>query len=115
MNDKVELSYRKEDTPEAVIICLEGEIDCTHSNALSELLSTTRESNPKNLILDLSQVGYIDSSGLGVLVTERMRWVKQGHEFRLCSPRPAVQTVLRTSHLDHLFNVYPTREAALAE
>ncbi len=109
------LSHQIEDTPEAIILCLQGEIDCTHSNELSELLRTTRESTPRNLVIDLSEVKYIDSSGLGVLVSERTRWVKQGYRFRLCCLNPAVQTLLQTSHLDHFFEIYPTREAALQE
>ena len=115
MTDEVELTYRSEDTPGAVVICLKGEIDCTHSNELTEWLKATQESARKDVVIDLSEVDYIDSSGLGALVGERMRCLKQGRRFRLCSPKPVVQTVLQTSRLDHYFDVYPTREAALAE
>jgi len=113
VTEEAQLSHRIEETPEVLVLCLKGEIDCTHSNELSELLSDLRQSAPKNLVVDLSEVEYIDSSGLGVLVSERMRWVKQGQHFRLCHPNSAVQTVLQTSHLDHFFEIYPTREAAL--
>ena len=115
MAQDAELTYRCEDTPGAMVVCLKGEIDCTHSNEMIEWLKTTRESAKKNIVIDLSEVDYIDSSGLGALVGERMRCLKHGHHFRLCNPKPIVQTVFQTSRLDHYFDIYPTREAALAE
>jgi len=115
VSENDQLSHKTEDKPEAVILYLSGEIDSTHSNELSELLTATREATKKNLIIDLTEVKYIDSAGLGVLVSEHTRWVKRGSQFRLCNPNLTVQTVLQTSHLDHFFDIYPSQEEALQE
>jgi anti-sigma B factor antagonist len=106
-------TYQQENRPEAVVVHLGGCVDCTQTNRLVELFQETREKADKDVIIELSDLTYIDSAGLGTLVAERSRWVRKGLQFRLCSPIPAVNSVFRSSHLDRLFEIHPTLEAAL--
>lgn len=65
----------------------------------------------KNIVLDLSALGTIDSVGVNALVTVRRR-AAQDTRIALCGLCPAIMTVARVCHLHEIFDVYTTFEAA---
>ena len=116
MGDGSELSCVTTQKDDVVIVALTGAIDCTHSNILSGVLAKTREQqHPKRIILDMSRVNYVDSSGLGILVAERSRSVKARIDFRLCGLAGAVLGVFRMAHLDRLFELYDSTDQAMED
>jgi anti-sigma B factor antagonist len=66
------------------------------------------------IYMDMSEVGYIDSSGLAVLIDAMQRIANYGGKFGLIALRPAVRTVLEIARLDQVFRVYPDRASAVA-
>src|ERR1043166_1608750 len=96
------------------VLPLEGEIDLHVSANVSESLRTMIEKKPKQLIVDLAQVSYIDSSGLAALI-EGMQNVQQyGGTFALVSLQEPVRTIFEIARLDQVFRIYPDVNAALA-
>ena len=66
-----------------------------------DLLSKIRQSQVRGVVIDLSDVGFIDSTGLGVLVGLLKRTRTQGGDLRLVSTRPSLRKVLELTGLDH--------------
>ena len=65
------------------------------------------------LILDLSGLEHLDSTAVGVLVGGLKRFEAQGRRFFLVNPRERVLSVFRITHLDSVFRVFPTVDAAV--
>jgi anti-sigma B factor antagonist len=65
-------------------------------------------------VIDFSKTGYIDSSGLGVLVSLSKKIREQGGELRLAGLNADLQTLFELTKLDTLFAITGTAEEALA-
>ncbi|MBY0514887.1 MAG: STAS domain-containing protein, partial [Gemmataceae bacterium] len=66
------------------------------------------------LVLDLSRVQFVDSSGCGALIAGNRKFHEAGGELRLCNPTTAVKTVLVIARLNRVLNLHDSREHALA-
>ena len=66
------------------------------------------------VVLDLSQVGFIPSLGLGTLVMLMRNLKKNGQRFLLVGVQPEVRTVFAITRLDKLFEMHANLEAALS-
>ena len=100
--------------PEPNIISLEGEIDLHESPNVRESLRPLIENKIPRIYIDMTEVRYIDSSGLAVLIDAMQRIANYGGKFGLINIRPAVRTVLEIARLDAVFRVYPDRAAAIS-
>jgi anti-sigma B factor antagonist len=68
-----------------------------------------------NCVIDLSQVRYISSSGIGVLITILTKMRNAGGEVFLSSPSEHVKKLLIITKLNNIFNVFETLEEALEQ
>ena len=66
------------------------------------------------VLLDLSEVEFLDSSGLGAVVAARKLLGKR-YRLALAGLQPAVEKVLRLTHMDRVFPIYATSDAFLAD
>ena len=98
--------------PEPSIISLEGEIDLHESPNVRESLKPLIEKKAPRIYVDMTEVTYIDSSGLAVLIDAMLRIANYGGKFGLIAIRPAVRTVLEIARLDQVFRVYADRATA---
>lgn len=74
--------------------------------------STLREQDLKSVIVDLSGVPYMDSAGLGVLLSHFAHSQRHGTRYALVGITPRVLTVFEITHTDTLLPIYPTQEDA---
>ena len=96
------------------VLPLEGEIDLHVSPIVTASLKLMIEKKPRQLIVDLSRVTYIDSSGLAALI-EGMQNVEQyGGKFALAGLPETVRTIFEIARLDQVFQIFPDVDAALA-
>jgi anti-anti-sigma factor len=65
------------------VIPLEGEIDLHISPRIATTLNAAVKAKPRNLVIDMGNVSYIDSSGLAVLIEAMQRVEKYGGKFAL--------------------------------
>ena len=65
------------------------------------------------ILLDLSEVEFLDSSGLGAVVAAR-KILGSDRTLALAGLQPAVDKVLRLTHMDRVFPIYPDTETFLA-
>lgn len=104
-----------EPTREVAVVSVEGEVDMSSSpevrNALTPLLRPGR----KAVVIDLSQVQYMDSSGIATMVEGLQHSMKQGIHFRLSALSPPVRDVFELARLTALFHIYPTTEEATSD
>ena len=98
---------------DAVVVAAAGEITIRESPDLHKSLVEVCNRRPKKLVIDLSQVKHIDSSGVGTLV-EAFRRVKQANG-RMClvGMTDMVRGVFEITKLDQFFSVFDTEEEAL--
>jgi len=98
---------------EALIIAFEGEVDLEHSPKAREVLLAGVKQD-KSILVDLSGVTYIDSSGVASLVEAFQRAKDQGSGFALVAVNPAALRVLRLARLDKVFVIHETLAEGLA-
>ncbi len=79
---------------------------------LVELVSDAVNDKIKTFVIDLSQVRYISSSGLGVLITMLTKMRNVGGEVYLTTPSEHVKKLLIITKLNNIFTVFDSVEAA---
>jgi len=98
---------------EMAVVALEGDVDLRCSPALrKELLERTFER--RDIVVDLSAVGYIDSSGIAGLVEAYQGARDNGTRFLLAAPSEPVLRVLRLARLDRVFTIVDSVEPLAA-
>lgn len=97
----------------ATIVELSGDIDMHRVGGIHhELLAICRE-QPSRLVLDLSAVSYMDSSGVGTLVDIFRRVNTYSGFMALVGPNARVQNLFEITKLDRFFRIFATRDEAL--
>ena len=91
-----------------------GAIDLHVSPEVRAALREMIDEKPKRLVVDMSQVPYVDSSGLAVLIGAKQEIEAGGGTFVLAAPQQAVRTILHSARLDQYFKLAPDVEAATA-
>jgi anti-sigma B factor antagonist len=94
------------------VLCLRGPL--TKENILSFQNAIRREEASDTVIIDFSDVPYVDSSGLGSLVTVYLSRQKLGRGVALTGVNDRVFHLLEITKLDGLFLIFPTIDDALA-
>ncbi len=109
----MQISARRLD--QVTIFDINGHIDLANSPELRKtLLKELRETKTPRVILNLTGVRYIDSSGVASLVEGLKAARDQGLRFILYGLSPSAREVLQLSRLIKIFEVFDTEEQALA-
>lgn len=90
-----------------------GEVDLASSPQLRTRLSELISQKPTHLVLDLSQVTYMDSSGVATLVEALQQCRRQSATLALAGLQDRVRSVFEIARLDTVFDIRPNLEAAL--
>src|SRR5947199_1469915 len=93
------------------VLPLEGEIDLHVSPRIATSLGAMVEENPKQLVVDLSKVTYIDSSGLAVLIEAMQNVESYGGRFALAGLQENVKPIFEIARLDQVFRIFPDIES----
>lgn len=106
------LSTRTE--KDATIITVEASrIDAAVAIRFKDLMRDMAEGRKGRIILDLSQVDFIDSSGLGAIVAS-MKQLDQGQKLELASLNNNVDKVFRLTRMDTVFPIHANAGSAVA-
>lgn len=108
----MELDIKTEREDGVCRMTLRGEVDIYTSPQLKQEIVDTVEDGCKNLLIDLDQVAFIDSSGLGVLVGGLRRVKERSGTLRLVCTRDNILKIFRITGLDKVFPVFSTLEEA---
>lgn len=93
---------------------LAGEIDLDNSNELRALLAARAEAQEPRLLLDFSEVTYIDSSGLATLVEYVQKALKFGGRLALGGVSERLRTVFDLARLGEIFAIHESLADARA-
>ncbi len=108
------LAINLEVKKDVLCIRLSGELDHhTAEDLRSRASSLIEEHNIKHILLNLEELSFMDSSGLGVILG-RYKQIKQKHgEMIVCAISPAVKRLFDMSGLFKIIRLEPTEENAL--
>jgi anti-sigma B factor antagonist len=98
---------------DASVVRLAGELDLYNANAVREALLEACNTGPERVVVDLSEVEFMDSTTLGVLIEARTR-LENRNAFLLAAPGRETRRALQISGLDRHFSVHDTVSDALS-
>ena len=96
------------------VLRVAGAVDLAKAPELRERLALI-PADSGTVIIDMSQVSFLDSTGLSVLVASWKRFSGEDDhgKFRVVASRPAIQRVFHVTGLTHVLRVFPTLEEAI--
>jgi anti-sigma B factor antagonist len=101
-----------ESVGEACVVKLGGELDLYNAGRVRDALSQAFDDSPDRVVVDLSEVEFIDSTALGVLIEARTK-IDNGRAFLLAAPALETRRALEISGLDRHFAVHDSVSEAL--
>src|SRR5512133_1488083 len=96
-----------------VIIVREERLDAHNSDDLKVEMNRLFESGTKNLVIDLKEVRFVDSSGLGALVSGFKNASTRQGSIKLCSLQAQVKSMFELTRLHRVFDIFQTIDEAL--
>jgi anti-sigma B factor antagonist len=108
------MKIRKREVDGVTILDLSGEMYGGPDNMeLIDVVSELAKEKKLDLIINLAKVKWISSTGLGILVSARSRFAKEGGVVKLCHPNERVLGILQVTRLNLIFDVYPSEQEAI--
>ena len=105
------------DQPGCIYLKVQAErIDAAAAIQFKDLVRRALTQSPQRKIIDLEQVNFIDSRGLGALISlqkAQQNAQKNAPNLTICSLHPQVAKVFKLTRIDKVFDIYATAEAAL--
>jgi anti-sigma B factor antagonist len=98
---------------QVTVISLNGDLDVTSAPELRDLLQQLIDEGKTQFLLDLGEVGFIDSSGLGIFVNAYKKVRSAGGAVKLANPQESVRKVFSLTQTDKVFSIYDSLEDAL--
>lgn len=96
------------------VMRLDGQLNAHSALQLKEEIETLVDDGVIQIIANLTQVDFVDSSGLAALVSGMRRTRVEGGNFKLVGVQPMVMQVFELTALDRVFDFHPDEEAAAA-
>ena len=107
------MSFEVRKQNEVTIIDVEGQLIVGNRQELKQKVLEELENGSRKFLIDFAKTGYIDSSGLGVLVSLSKKIRETGGDLRLANLNDDLKTLFELTKLDTLFQIAETRERAL--
>lgn len=96
------MSFVEKKEDDILIVNVNGDVDLENSDSLREQVSAALESNSA-VSVNMSEVSYIDSSGIAALIESRQKAEEANKSFKIQKPSEAVISVLKMAKLDTFF------------
>ena len=104
----------RKDAKGIVIIGVDGQLIVGNRHDLKQSVLEALERGDRKFVIDFSNTGYIDSSGLGVLVSLLRKIREAGGDLRIAGLNEDLRTLFELTKLDTLFTITDSPAAALA-
>ena len=102
------------DASGVAVLQVDGQLIVGNRQELKEMVQTALDRGERRLLIDFSRTGYIDSSGLGALVSISKKIREAGGELRLSGLNEDLRSLFELTKLDTLFAIAETPQQALA-
>jgi len=100
---------------DVIVVEVNGELIVGNRQELKSRVLERIENGDRKFLIDFAESSYIDSSGLGVLVSLSKKIRESGGELRLAGLNEDLRTLFELTKLDTLFQISDSRAAALEE
>jgi len=91
-----------------------GRLTSFESTAFRDAVHGILNQGHKNIVLNLTGLEYLDSSGVGELVRNYMAVIKKGGAMRVVGLAPKIEEILKVTHLHQVFPDFPDEDSARA-
>jgi anti-sigma B factor antagonist len=95
------------------LVEVRGRLTSFEAKAFRDFLQGLLKRGCRNIVLNLTRLDYLDSSGIGELARNYMSTVKHGGAMRVVGLAPKVQEILKITQLYQLFPEFPDETSAL--
>jgi anti-sigma B factor antagonist len=109
------MSFQVSKNGEVTLVEVEGQLIVGNRQELKQQVLEQLEGGDLKFVIDFANTGYIDSSGLGVLVSLSKKIREQGGELRLSSLNEDLRTLFELTKLDTLFRIADDKRQALED
>ena len=111
-HDELSIDLRTEEGSGALVFKLRGSLDLATAPTVRAALNEAAEQGSHDLIVDLTELEFLDSTGLGVLIGAHRRAAERGGSFRLIVSHGPISRLLNITGLISVFAVYRSIENA---
>lgn len=108
------MSFILDRNNDVLMVDVEGQLVVTNRQDFKQAILDEVEQGARTVIIDFTRSGYIDSSGLGALVSLSKRVRDAGGDLRLAGLNEDLRRLFELTRLDQLFPLYATRADALS-
>lgn len=107
------MAFEVQKVGDVTVVDVEGQLIVGNRQELKQRVLQDLEAGERKFLVDFTRTGYIDSSGLGVLVSLSKKIREQGGELRLSSLNEDLRTLFELTKLDTLFRIADSRDDGL--
>ncbi len=107
------MGFQVSQSGEVTLVEVEGQLIVGNRQELKQQVLERLEAGDRKFVIDFANTGYIDSSGLGVLVSLSKKIREQGGELRLSNLNEDLRTLFELTKLDTLFKITDSKAEAL--
>ncbi len=100
---------------QVAVVTPEGRLDLASASEFKQMLNDTVEAGDRILVVDLSKVPFVDSSGLGALISGMKATRLAGGDLRIAQVGEQARLILELTNLDKVMKIYTTVEEALVD
>lgn len=109
------LNITAEDRDGRPLLAVAGDLDMATAPSLTSAAMAVVDSGARDVIIDVRELAFCDSSGLAAFVQIATRVAPEGGRLAIAGPQSIVRRILEVSGLDEAFVVVPTVPDAIAE
>jgi anti-sigma B factor antagonist len=95
------------------ILALSGRFDTHTAEPVRDWLEQATVTQPANIVINLSNVDFLDSTALSTLVHGMKHSREKNGDLRICGMQPPVRIIFELTRLDRVFEIYPAEEEAV--
>lgn len=96
------------------VIGIDGDVTAQAEDTLTKAFNEVTSQGARNILLDFSKLDYMNSSGIGLLVTLLIRVKRQNQRLYACGLSEYYRQIFELTRLEEAIAIYPTEEEALA-
>lgn len=110
---RVELTLTVTDVDGRAVVATEGAIDLYTAGILRDELARLHGAGSHRVVVDLTDLDFLDSTGLGVLIGGRKAVAAHGGDLKLVCPQERFHKLFRITGLDQVFPIFGSLPEAL--
>jgi anti-sigma B factor antagonist len=108
---RLTIETRSHDDGRQVVLVLHGELDLVTHQVFRREITRVLESTPRDIIVDLTDTTFMDSTAIGALISARRRTYAHHASFALVCHDQRLRRLLQVTGLDKVFTIWPDDEA----